>query len=112
MIIEFKSVDDFNIGDTNKEVKLSLKVILDINIDLDILFKNFEFAYTWDYNDDLKTQFIKLDKEPNINFELLANKSITNIYDILPVKSNWYNGYAGLLQYLSLLMISENLKKE
>ena len=111
MIIEFKSVDDFNIGDTNKEIKLSLKVILDINIDLDILFKNFEFAYTWDYNDDLKTQFIKLDKEPNINFELLANKSITNIYDILPVKSNWYNGYAGLLQYLSLLMISENLKK-
>ena len=68
--------------------------------------------FVWDYNKDLKTQFLILKNEPTIDFENLANKYISNTNEIIDLDAKWLSGYSGFLQFISLLMISEKLKQD
>jgi hypothetical protein len=65
----------------------------------------------WDYNDDLRSQYIEIETRPQVNFEGIARDSIENIREIIAADIKWESGYEGLIQLISLKMISENLKE-
>ena len=111
LVIEYFSTDKIQIGESDYEIKLGIKIILDANIQLDEIINNLGVEFVWDYNKDLKTQFFTLKHEPKSNFNFLANKYISNIQEIIAPNAIWLKGYNGLLQFICLLMISEKLKE-
>ena len=111
LIIEYFLVNEIEIGNSDFEVNLGLKIIIDANIQLDNILNNLKTEFLWDYNKDLKTQFLILEKDPVVDFEFLANKYISNINEIIDSDAKWLNGYCGLLQFICLLMVSEKLKE-
>ena len=111
LIIEYFCVNKIEVGNPNYEVKLGLKIIIDANIQVDNILNSIKTKFVWDYNKDLKTQFLILENEPTIDFKNLANRHISNINEIIDQDAKWLNGYCGFLQLISLLMISEKLKE-
>ena len=77
---------------------------------MDDLFNNLNCPFIWDYNNDLKSQYIEIETSPMLNFEDIAINSIENINEIIPLDIKWGSGYEGLIQLISLKMISEKLK--
>lgn len=65
----------------------------------------------WDYNKDLKFQYIKLEDEPDLNFKELASRSVENINEIMNCNAKWSAGYEGLIQLILLKMIGEKYKR-
>ena len=112
LIIEYFCIDEIEVGNPKFEVKLGLKIIIDANVQLDNILNSLKSKFVWDYNKDLKTQFLILKNEPTIDFENLANKYISNTNEIIDLDAKWLSGYSGFLQFISLLMISEKLKQD
>lgn len=112
LIIEYFCINEIEVGNPDFEVKLGLKIIIDANVQLDNILNSIESKFIWDYNKDLKTQFLILENEPTIDFKNLANKYISNINEIIDQDAKWLSGYYGFLQFISLLMISEKLKED
>lgn len=110
-IIRYFSVDDFELGNSDHNINLGLKLTLDANLHIEYLLDSFDCEYTWDYNIDLKTQYIELRYEPKISFELVARKLIPNVNDLLSVNAKWDSGYDGLIQVIILLMLSEKIRE-
>ena len=110
LIINFYCLNEFTLGDESEEIELGLKLTFNANIHIEDMLANLCCPYDWDYNDDLNSQFINLTKEPNVNFKNIAFESITNINEVLTASNKWASGYEGLLQFISLHMICENLK--
>lgn len=111
VVIEFFSIGELILGNSSQEVILGLKITVDANIHLEEIIETLECDYTWNYNEDLSTQFIILNDEPKNNFSLLANQYIPNINEIINNESRWLTGYYGFMQFVSLMMISEKLKE-
>ena len=78
---------------------------------MDILEK-LDVEYLWDYNEDLKSQFIILKEEPSVNFAEISLDIIENISEIISSRPIWKSGYQGFIQLISIKMISEKLKEE
>ena len=111
LIIEYYSITDFKIGNQDSDIKLGLKIIIDANIQLDEIINSLKIDFTWDYNEDLKSQYLDLREEPAVNFKLLGEKYISNIYEIISPNAKWSKGYFGFLQFVTLIMISNKLKE-
>lgn len=111
LVIKFFSVNELILGDDSQDVILGLKITVDANIHLEEVLDNLECDYIWDYNEDLLTQYIVLNEEPKNNFNLLADKYIPNINEIVISSPKWLSGYSGFIQLISLMMISEKLKE-
>ena len=47
-----------------------------------------------------------------VDFENVAINAIDNINEIITPNAKWDKGYDGLIQLISLMMISEKLKEE
>ena len=58
----------------------------------------------------MKTQYIKLYEIPDLNFEFLSRKYISNISEIVETEHVWSEGYNSFVQLILLKMISEKLK--
>jgi uridine kinase len=110
MIIRYYPINTFNLGEQNESVKLGLKITFDANIFMDNIFSDLNCFFKWDYNIDLKTQYIEIESSPLQSFEETAMKSIENISEIISLDVKWKTGYEGLIQLISLKMISEKLK--
>ena len=110
MIIKYYPINTFNLGEQNESVKLGLKITFDANIFMDDIFSDLNCHFKWDYNIDLKTQYIEIETSPLQSFEKTAMKSIENISEIISLDIKWKTGYEGLVQLISLKMISEKLK--
>ena len=111
LIIEYFSVEEIEIGESNSDLKIGLKIVVDANIQLDEIINKFTVDFVWDYNEDLKTQFLILKQEPKVDFKFLANENISNINELVVSNAKWLEGYSGLVQLICLLMISEKLKE-
>ena len=111
LVIKFFSINELILGDDSQDVLLGLKIIVDANIHLEEIIHNFECNYTWDYNEDLTTQFIILNDEPKNDFGILANQYIPNINELVSSDAQWLEGYSGFIQLVSIMMISEKLKE-
>jgi uridine kinase len=111
LIIEYFSIGDIKIGESSQIINLGLKIVVDANLHLDKILSKMKIDYVWDYNKDLKTQFVILKQEPKEDFKLLANEHISNIHEIIVPDAKWLSGYNGLVQMVCLMMISEKLKE-
>lgn len=96
----------------HKKIGLGLKITIDASIHLEELLDKLNCETIWDYNEDLHTQFIELHDEPNIDYEIIAQDLIPNLYEIVAVDAHWENGYDGFIQLIVLMMISEKLKED
>ncbi|MDC1455983.1 hypothetical protein N8351_00280 [Flavobacteriaceae bacterium] len=110
MIIKYYPTNTFKLGEQNETVNLGLKITFDANIYMDDLFNNLNCPFISDYNNDLKSQYIEIETSPQLNFEDIAMSLIENISEIIPLDIKWGSGYEGLIQLISLKMISEKLK--
>jgi uridine kinase len=111
LIINYFSTNKFILGKEDEEIKLGLKITLDANIHIEDILHKLNCQFIWDYNDDLKTQFIRLNSPPHINYKNLAYETIVNIDEIIINDTSWKIGYEGFIQLILLIMISEKLKE-
>jgi len=91
-------------------VELGLRISFDANIHVEEILQMLDIDYKWDYNNDLKTQFIEVKSNSKSNFKIIANNTVENINEIISSKVKWNSGFDGLIQLISLKMISEKLK--
>lgn len=112
IIIHFFATDLFELGSDSAVVNLGLKITFDASIHIENILENLNCNFIWDYNDDLKSQFIKLVEIPNIDYEKIATDTIDNIKEIVVLDAKWSKGYDGLIQLILLKMISEKLKED
>jgi uridine kinase len=111
VIIRYFAINDFILGD-DVEIQLGLKITFDASINVEGILEHLKADYTWDYNEDLKTQYIELKEQPTNNYTMLSQKSILNVDQIISSSSHWKHGYEGFIQFMLLLIISEKLKEE
>ena len=111
LIINYFSINKLILGDKEKDVKLGLKITLDANIHIEDILNKLDCQFIWDYNDDLKTQFVELKEIPNCNYENIMIDTIINANEIVTTKIDWKLGYEGFIQLILLKMISEKLKE-
>jgi hypothetical protein len=111
IVIEYHPLNKFNLGDDTQEIELCLKLTFDANLYIEHIVPRLSGNILWDYNSDLKTQYLDVKKLENINFEEIAFEVIPNIQEIISPNVKWSTGYDGLIQLICLLMISEKLKE-
>lgn len=111
MIIKYYPVNKITLGEEDALINLGLRITFDANIQIEDILNQLNCLYTWDYNNDLKSQYIEIETKPQVNFEEIAKASIENISEIISAEIKWESGYKGLIQLISLKMISEKLKE-
>lgn len=111
MIVKYYPVNEFVLGKESENIILGLKLTFDANIHVEDILDKLNCPFVWDYNDDLKSQYIEIEKAPEVNFQDLAIDTIENIGEIVTFDIKWQRGYEGLIQLISLKMISEKLKE-
>jgi uridine kinase len=112
IVVQYFLTDEFELGNINANINIGLKLIFDANIHIENILERLECQFAWDYNDDLKSQYIELNSIPEIDVENIAIDTIDNINEIITPNAKWGKGYNGLIQLISLRMISEKLKED
>jgi uridine kinase len=113
MVVNFFSKNNFDTGLERSDVNIGLKVSISANIYIEDLIEALNSnEITWDYNEDLNSQYIILNKVPLNNFKILAMDTIENFNEVIDANAKWAEGYNGFLQYLCLKIICEKLKDE
>ena len=113
MVVNFFSKNNFDTGLEGSDVNIGLKVSISASIYIEDLIEELNSnEITWDYNEDLNSQYIILNKAPLNNFKILAMDTIENFNEVIDANAKWAEGYNGFLQYLSLKIICEKLKDE
>ena len=112
LIVRYFHINNFTIGNEEENIKVGLKITIDANIHLEDILEKLDVEYLWDYNEDLKSQFIILKEEPSVNFAEISLDIIENISEIISSRPIWKSGYQGFIQLISIKMISEKLKEE
>lgn len=110
MVINFFSINNFDLGNEKEIINLGLKITLDANIHIEEILERLDCDFSWDYNDDLKSQYIELLTIPKNDFKELTLDVIENVNELISTDVKFDNGYDGFIQLLSLKMISEKLK--
>lgn len=111
MVVKYFAVNEFVLGEEGEKITLGLKITFDANIHIEDILSKLNCVFIWDYNSDLKSQYIEFISMPQTNFKHLAIDSIKNIKEIIASDAKWEKGYEGLIQLISLKMISEKLKE-
>jgi len=116
LVIRFFSDDDYVAGDLSIEPKLKLKVMLKLDIELEHIIEALEAqSYTIEhvYDADMIYQHITvnepIDQETLIN---IAQRYIEHIDELVNGHAiKWASGYHGMIQLLTLALLSHNMKK-
>ena len=111
LIIHYFALNDFELGEA-VEIKKGLKLTIDASVYIESILDALKVDYIWDYNEDLKTQYIKLREEPSNDFNLLSKKHIVNLDQIVDINPMWKSGYEGFVQFIILFIISKKLQEE
>jgi uridine kinase len=111
IVVEYYPLGSLLIGDNSQEIKLSLKLTFDANVNVEHIVQRLNGDFLWDYNTDLKTQFLDVKELEYLNFEEIAFEIIPNIHEIVSPNAKWSSGHDGLIQLICLLMVSEKLKE-
>jgi len=111
MIIKYFPVNKFTLGEEDELINLGLRITFDANIHIEDILNKLNCLFAWDYNNDLKSQYIEIETKPQVSFEEISKGSIENLSEIISVDIKWESGYQGLIQLISLKMISEKLKE-
>ncbi|PHS36986.1 MAG: hypothetical protein COB07_11710 [Sulfurovum sp.] len=111
-IIKYYPLQKFELGNKSAQIDLGLQLTFSANIQIEKLLNIPGLELEWDYNDDLNTQHINIKKEPDVDFDKLANEMIPNRGEITAYDHTWLSGYRGLVQLFIVLQISEIMKSE
>ncbi len=113
LVVNFFPINSFTPGIKDSKIDIGLKITINANINIEeitrVLNSNF---FIWDYNDDLRSQYLIFKDIPKTNFETLANNTIENLNEIIDLNADWRIGYYGFIQYICLKVISEKLKED
>ncbi|CAA6814181.1 MAG: Unknown protein [uncultured Campylobacterales bacterium] len=112
IIIKYFPISEFELGVESPNLKLGLRITFDANIHFEDVLEKLDCELLWDYNEDLKSQYIELVVEPDIDFEEVAQSSVDNISEIVSPEVNYKSGYEGLIQLILLILVSNKLKEE
>ena len=89
---------------------LGLSIAMNANIPLDKVINSFQqngCDISWDYSEDLTTQFVRFNQEPmDLDIDWYIESYITNSSELVE-HPNWQPGYAGIIQFLTIFAISE-----
>jgi len=111
LCIQLFAVGDFEIG--KETPKLGLKVTLDVHVNVEQLVQlcwEAKLQVEWDYADDLSTQHLIFQEEPQeVNFEHWSSRLIPNVEELVSTNVEWHRGFNGVTQLIALLMISEHM---
>lgn len=110
LIIKYFSKTTFDIGNIEAELNLSLQIVFDANVNIEGCIQSLNIEYEWDFNEDLRTQYVTLYHEPTINFEELAKSQIPNFSELFAEEPKFLNGYLGFVQFIISLLISYKLR--
>ena len=110
VVIKYFPLKTVDIEKVLDKVDIGLEVSLNANIHIEEVFEVLLEDYEFDYNDDMKTQYIRLHNPPEVDFYGLSKKTISNYSELVPDKAQWGDGYTGFLQFVLLFLISEKLK--
>lgn len=112
MAVNFFSINSFELGKKESQISMGLKITFDASIHVENILEKLNVHHvSWDYNDDLRSQYIELKVEPSGNFEIIAVQTIENIHEIISPYAKWESGYDGFIQLMCIHMISEKLKE-
>jgi uridine kinase len=116
LILNYFASKNFEIGNPLNFPKLHLKITLDSSVRLDnlmqLMLEN-NITFTWDYSNDLESQYLLLPNSQIITtnrLEKIARKTILNSDEILSISPKWETGYRGFTQLISTLIISEKMR--
>jgi uridine kinase len=111
VVVEYYPLNEFRLGVDTQEIKLGLKLTFDANVYIEHILSRLKGVILWDYNQDLKTQYLDVKQLDDFEVEEIAFEVIPNIQEIISSTAKWAKGYDGLIQLICLLMISEKLKE-
>ncbi len=111
VVIHYFPLHDFSLGEPEK-VAHGVKITFDASINIEHILENLKANYTWDYNEDLLTQYIELREAPTNNYTQLSKNFILNVDQIIDKNARWKHGYDGFVQFMLVLLISEKLKED
>lgn len=116
MVIRFFSDDDYTEGDLNVDPTLKLKIMMKLDVDVESIVEALELAgheVEHAYDADMKYQHITI-KDTVVKEELIqiAERFIEHIDEIVNGNEiHWLDGYHGVIQLMTLALLSHNLKK-
>lgn len=116
IIIRYYSSRPIDSKNSTSEPVIHLQIVMNSNIFLDDILealKAHDISFQHDYAEDLKTQFITLERPPSKQvIQELAKTRIVNIYELVKGEMWWQEGFRGFVQFMVLMAISEHLKSE
>ena len=110
LIIRFFTDVSFEVGDSHANIPLKLRLDFDSNIDVESFLYSLNVGCDWNYNLDLKTQYLILEQEPSCNFDVLSRECVMNSDEILSSTARFSQGYAGLIELLIVLSMAQKLR--
>ena len=111
VIINYFPLHEFELGEP-VDVEYGLRITFDASIHIEDILENLKVEYTWDYNEDLQTQYIELREKPKNNYTILSKNFILNVDQFIDKNAKWKHGYEGFVQFMMVLVISEKLKED
>lgn len=115
LIIRYYVDEEFEVGNKDVNPIIKLKLTFDASIEIEYMlhvFSNEGYNFEYDYVNDLKNQYIILDKP--VSEEVLENcliEMIPNYVEInRGIKIQWQQGYGAFIQFMILYMASYYMK--
>lgn len=115
LIIRYFPKEDFEIGNIASSPSLGLEMTIDSNINLEpLLFhlSKYGINYSFDYSEDLKTQFLQLQHPPEVEFIKSCSSEIIENIDEIVSNPEWLGGYKGFVQMIVIMLMSEKMKEK
>lgn len=110
VVISLFPIDDNDFTGHQYNGDLGLSLAMNASIPLDHVIHAFQSHgcdISWDYSQDLKTQYLIFNHEPaNLDIDWYVATYIKN-YPELVDQPKWQSGYAGIIQFLILFAMSE-----
>lgn len=115
LVIEQFSESKFEIGNVSARPKISLKISISSEFHFESLILALEdggWLSSWDYGEDLKTQFFTFHHFPNLEeLDDLFRTHLSLLSEIINPKLSWENSHLGLIQIFVLAMINQKYKE-
>jgi uridine kinase len=111
LIIDYYTRDKFKVGSANISPKVLLKLTLSSEFhveDLVLAMEEGGWLISWDYGEDLKSQYFTFESYPNESeLQTLASTFLPSMEEVLTPLSSWENSYLGIVQLFVLVMVNK-----
>ncbi len=114
MSIEYFSISEFEIGEETTEIQLGLKLTFLSEFSLEslaIYLEEKNYLVDWNYLEDLQRQYFIFDSPiPKESLDDFVEIFVPNKEELVYNEISWDEGYLGIVQFFTLLLIHQKLK--